>query len=204
MENKLIYIIRHGETDFNKLGIVQGSGINSNLNEKGVSQARKFYETYNNIRFQKIYTSTLIRTQESVLPFIEAGKPYQIFPELNEISWGVFEGKPQNETERKAYWDVVNAWKNGDYTAKIDKGESAAELQNRQLNFVEFLKRQKETCVLVATHGRAMKSLLCTMLKLPLSEMESFEHTNLCLYVLEFDGNSFDLIIRNNTDHLKI
>ncbi|MCG9880923.1 MAG: histidine phosphatase family protein [Bacteroidia bacterium] len=204
MENKLIYIIRHGETEFNKLGIVQGSGINSSLNERGISQAGKFYEMYKDIKFQKIYTSALVRTQESVLPFIEAGKSYQTFTELNEISWGVFEGKPQNETERKAYWDVVNAWKNGDYSAKIVNGESAAELQHRQLNFIEFLKRQKETCVLVATHGRAMKSLLCTMLQLPLSEMESFEHSNLCLYVLEFNGNSFELIIRNNTNHLKI
>ena len=54
------------------------------------------------IHFQKIYTSALQRTQQSVLPFIEAGKPYQVFSQLNEISWGVFEGKPQNETERKA------------------------------------------------------------------------------------------------------
>ncbi|MFY8189615.1 MAG: histidine phosphatase family protein [Bacteroidia bacterium] len=204
MKNKLIYIIRHGETDFNKLGIVQGSGINSDLNEKGVSQALRFYKCYKDIRFQKIYTSALIRTQQSVLPFIEAGKPYHIFPQLNEISWGIFEGKPQNESERLAYWEVVNAWKNGDFTAKIVAGESASELQTRQQSFIQVLKAQKEECVLVATHGRAMKSLLCTLLNLPLSEMESFEHSNLCLYVLSFDGNSFELIIRNDTAHLNV
>lgn len=203
MTNKLIYIIRHGETDFNKLGIVQGSGINSDLNTKGVQQAARFYEYYKEIQFQKIYTSALVRTQQSVLSFIEAGKPYQIFPELNEISWGIFEGKPQNESERLAYWEVVNGWKNGNYQAKIEAGESAAALQTRQIPFVQFLKVQKEDCVLVATHGRAMKSLLCTLLNLPLSEMESFEHSNLCLYIISFDGNTFELISRNNTEHLK-
>jgi probable phosphoglycerate mutase len=46
MGNKLIYIIRHGETDFNKLGIVQGSGIDSDLNPRGVQQAANFYAFY--------------------------------------------------------------------------------------------------------------------------------------------------------------
>jgi probable phosphoglycerate mutase len=203
MFNKLIYLIRHGETDFNKLGIVQGSGINSELNEKGKQQAQSFYQYYKDIQFQKIYTSALIRTQQSVLPFIEAGRSYQIFPELNEISWGVFEGKPQNEAERKAYWDVVNAWKFGDFSAKIEAGESAEELHLRQQSFIQFLRLQKESCVLVATHGRAMKSLLCAMLQLPLTQMETFEHSNLCLYILEFNGSTFELLSRNNTQHLR-
>lgn len=202
MSNKLIYIIRHGETDYNRLGVVQGCGIDSSLNEKGIKQAQSFYNYYKDIQFQKIYTSALQRTQQSVLPFIEAGKPYQVFSQLNEISWGVFEGKPQNETERKAYWDVVNAWKFGNFNAKIENGESAAELQMRQESFIQLLKFQKESCVLVATHGRAMKSLLCTMLQLPLTQMESFEHSNLCLYILEFNGHSFELITKNDTMHL--
>jgi probable phosphoglycerate mutase len=203
MGDKLIYIIRHGETDFNKLGIVQGSGIDSDLNPRGVQQAANFYAYYKEIKFQKIYTSALKRTQQSVLPFIEIGKPYQVLPELNEISWGIFEGKPQNESERLAYWEVVNGWKNGNYSAKIEAGESAAEMQARQLPVVQLLKAQKEDCVLIATHGRAMKSLLCTLLNLPLSAMESFEHSNLCLYIVNFNGETFELISRNSTTHLR-
>jgi probable phosphoglycerate mutase len=203
MGDKLIYIIRHGETDYNKLGIVQGSGIDSDLNPRGVQQAANFYNYYKEIKFQKIYTSALKRTQQSVLPFIEIGKPYQVLPELNEISWGIFEGKPQNESERLAYWEVVNGWKNGNYSAKIEAGESAAEMQARQLRVVQLLKAQKEDCVLIATHGRAMKSLLCTLLNLPLSAMESFEHSNLCLYIVNFNGETFELISRNSTTHLR-
>jgi probable phosphoglycerate mutase len=168
-----------------------------------VQQAANFYAYYKEIKFQKIYTSALKRTQQSVLPFIEIGKPYQVLPELNEISWGIFEGKPQNESERLAYWEVVNGWKNGNYSAKIEAGESAAEMQARQLPVVQLLKAQKEDCVLIATHGRAMKSLLCTLLNLPLSAMESFEHSNLCLYIVNFNGETFELISRNSTTHLR-
>ncbi|MDZ4668968.1 MAG: histidine phosphatase family protein [bacterium] len=202
MANKLIYIIRHGETDFNKQGIVQGSGVDSLLNAKGIQQANRFYAYYKEINFDKIYTSSLIRTQQSVLPFIEAGKKYVANVALNEISWGFFEGKPQNELERAAYGEVVNSWNEGNYHAKIKEGESAFELQRRQLPFVNYLKMQADECVLISMHGRALKSFLCTLLDLPLSQMDSFEHVNLCLYLLEFDGQKFSILKHKDITHL--
>ncbi len=205
MSNKLIYIIRHGETDFNRLGIVQGSGVDMPLNEKGQQQAQSFYSYYKSIRFNKIYTSALIRTQQSVLPFIEAGFKYSAHAELNEISWGIFEGKPQSEEERAIYWDVVNSWKNGSLNAKIKNGESAYELQSRQKPFIQNLFRQeKEECVLICMHGRAMKSFLCTLLNEPLSDMEKYDHSNLCLYLVDFDGEKCSLLKHSDTTHLQV
>lgn len=203
MTGRLFYIIRHGETDYNKLGIVQGSGVDMPLNERGEKQARMFYDYYRNIHFKRIYTSALIRTQQSVLPFIEAGVPYQPNAALNEICWGVFEGKPQSKEEREEYHRVVQSWNNGDYQAKIRAGESAEELQARQRPFINYLLHgSNEECVLIAMHGRAMKSFLCTLLNLPLSEMEQFSHSNLCLYVVEYDGKECRLLRSNDITHL--
>jgi broad specificity phosphatase PhoE len=202
MENRLFYIIRHGETEFNKLGIVQGSGVDMPLNQLGIDQAQKFYKHYKEIKFNKIYTSSLIRTYQSVLPFIEAGYTYEAVPALNEISWGIYEGKPQNEVERKVYGEVVKSWNTGNYSARILAGESALDLQLRQSAFVQYLKQQTDECVLIAMHGRALKCFLCNLLELPLSEMDSFEHRNLCLYVLEFDGNKFSIIKNCDITHL--
>ena len=53
MSKKTIYLIRHGQTDFNKQGIVQGSGVDSSLNDEGHAQARKFFEAYHHINFDK-------------------------------------------------------------------------------------------------------------------------------------------------------
>lgn len=66
---KTIYIIRHGETDYNKQGIIQGGGIDSSLNELGRRQAQQFYQAYHHIQFDRIYTSELKRTHQSVAPF---------------------------------------------------------------------------------------------------------------------------------------
>ncbi|WP_282456203.1 histidine phosphatase family protein [Chitinophaga sedimenti] len=66
---KELYIIRHGETDFNRQGIVQGRGVNSDLNAMGVAQAEAFYEHYKHIPFDKVYTSSLKRTHQTVKKF---------------------------------------------------------------------------------------------------------------------------------------
>ncbi|MBT8326099.1 MAG: histidine phosphatase family protein, partial [Bacteroidia bacterium] len=100
---KTIYIIRHGETDYNKQGIIQGSGIDSSLNDTGRLQSEMFYEAYNHLHFDNIYTSALKRTQESIHPFVRAGRKYEIIPELNEINWGIFEGLKTNPESHQIY-----------------------------------------------------------------------------------------------------
>ena len=54
MKRKELYIIRHGQTDFNKNKIIQGRGVNSHLNNEGIEQAQRFYNHYHHLPFQKI------------------------------------------------------------------------------------------------------------------------------------------------------
>ena len=77
MIQKTLYIIRHGQTDFNKQGIIQGRGINTDLNETGRKQGAAFFNAYKDIPFDKIYISELKRTQQTVQQFIDLGIPYQ-------------------------------------------------------------------------------------------------------------------------------
>ncbi|MFM8834340.1 MAG: histidine phosphatase family protein, partial [Cytophagales bacterium] len=79
---KKIYIIRHGQTDFNLRGIVQGSGVDSSLNDTGRAQANAFFQAYQHVDFDKIYTSKLVRTRESVQQFIGKGIPYEMLEGL--------------------------------------------------------------------------------------------------------------------------
>ncbi|HPH47050.1 MAG TPA: histidine phosphatase family protein, partial [Chryseolinea sp.] len=93
MSSKKIYIVRHGQTDFNLNNIVQGSGVNSSLNDRGRAQGQAFFDTYKDIQFDKIYTSALVRTKESIQKFIDLGIPFESLSGLNEISWGTKEGE---------------------------------------------------------------------------------------------------------------
>ncbi|MCU0422230.1 MAG: histidine phosphatase family protein [Bacteroidia bacterium] len=204
MNTKHIYIIRHGETEFNKLNIVQGSGVNTPLNDTGLKQAEMFYQVYKNYPFKKIYTSALLRAQQSVNAFIQSGIPHIVLPELNEISWGVFEGKQQSEQQKEQFRRLIQQWNEGFLHAKIEGGESPVDMQNRQLVVKQRLIAEESDQVLICMHGRAMKSLLCLLLNKPLTKMESFVHGNLCLYQLEFNtlNSEFVLIKANDQSHL--
>jgi probable phosphoglycerate mutase len=203
MSKQHFYIIRHGETEFNKQNIVQGSGVDTDLNERGQHQAGLFFDAYQNHPFGIVYTSALKRTHQSVNGFLNAGLKHVVLPELNEISWGIFEGQQQTEAQRLVYWETINKWNNGLLDEKIPEGESPIELRHRQKRALEqILSGENHEHVLICMHGRAMKSFLCLLLDLPLTEMEKFQHSNLCLYHVTRTSEGFELVSANNTDHL--
>ena len=198
---KEIYIIRHGETDFNQLGIVQGRGVDSSLNETGRKQAQHFFDAYKDAGFQKIFVSTLKRTHETIAPFRALGIPIIAHEGLDEISWGIHEGKKDGDTF-KDFYRVLHAWQHGETDLAIDDGESPITVQQRQLRFLDELTASGEDRILICSHGRAIRILMCTMLKKPLSEMDTFPHQNTSLYKMIYDGNSFATDLFNDITHL--
>ena len=198
---KKIYIIRHGQTKFNEQGVVQGKGVDASLNDLGKKQAAQFYQAYKNIPFEKVYTSSLKRSQESVTDFINDGIPHEIEPGLDEISWGKHEGARASEERNRYFRSIVKEWRSGNTSLKIGGGESPDDVAERQKPVIEKLVNAPESLILVCMHGRAMKIILSQMLNKPISEMDDFEHSNLGLYVLHFNGE-FNLKESNNIDHL--
>lgn len=202
MVSKKIYIVRHGQTDFNKQGIVQGRGINASLNEKGKAQAEAFYEAYHNEGFQKVLTSSLIRTSESVSHFLKDDKlPTTAYDGLDEISWGTYDGTKLADFPR--YWEICKAWTEGDVSLKAMDGESPEDVVKRQRPVIEEIKRLDVDRLLVCMHGRALRILLCELLNKDLHKMDEFKHHNLGLYVLNFDGSDFELETYNSIAHLE-
>lgn len=201
---KMLYIIRHGETDLNKRGIVQGRGINSDLNPLGQKQADAFYHAYRHVQFDKIYTSTLKRTHQTVQKFIDRSIPWVQYPGLDELAWGVYEGQEATFETKAAFKTMTQNWANGHLHAKFENGESPLEVKERQLVVLEkLIEENDDTTILICMHGRAMRLLLCLLSGLPLSEMDKFPHTNTTLYKVRYDGRLFEIIDFNNTDHLK-
>lgn len=204
MTKKTLYIIRHGETDLNKAGIVQGRGMNTDLNETGRKQGEAFYKAYRNVPFDKIYTSTLKRTHQTVKGFIDGGILWEQLSGLDEMAWGDYEGKAVSEETRGRFKKIMQSWKDGDLDVRFENGESPNEVQERQKEALkEIMSHPKESNVLVCMHGRAMRLLLCLLNNLPLTEMDNYPHRNTTLYKVNFDGEKFHIMDFNNTDHLK-
>ncbi|AIM37471.1 histidine phosphatase family protein [Sphingobacterium sp. SG20118] len=202
---KTFYFIRHGQTDLNLKGIVQGRGVNSPLNETGLAQAQAFYNSYKDVNFDKIYTSTLIRTHQTVASFINDGVSWQELAGLDEISWGVYEGKEQNESIMSGFSELVSAWKNGELDVSVDQGESPNALMQRQSEAIQHMvKQEHEETILVCMHGRALRIILCLLTGVDASKMDEFPHTNTALYKLTYVNGQFEIIDYYNTKHLEV
>lgn len=199
---KHVYIVRHGETEYNRRGIIQGKGVDSSLNETGKTQAAAFYRHHQDAGFQLVMTSTLKRTRETMQPFIDSGLPWKQFAEINEIDWGIHEGKASTPAMHAEYKQIITAWSNGDYHAGVEKGETAAQMAERLAQFVELLLKRPEDKILVCSHGRAMRGLICLLKQQPLKMMNNYRHSNTGLYQMTHGQGRVNFLLENDLSHL--
>jgi probable phosphoglycerate mutase len=201
--DKELYIIRHGETDYNKLGIVQGRGVNTDLNVLGRKQGEAFYQYYKHVPFDKVYTSALKRTHQTVEKFIEDSIPWEQLPGLDELSFGIWEGKDSKEDWVSAFREMNDCWQRGQCDLSFEKGESPNQVSRRlQEALNTILSRPAEKRVLICMHGRSLLVLLCMLNQLPISSMANFGHSNTCLYRVSFVNGQFTILEANDIRHL--
>lgn len=204
MDNaKVIYLIRHGQTEYNRLGMIQGQGIDQSLNETGLKQAQLFYDLYQDVPFELVFYSTLRRTAETVSGFLAKSIPYISTPDLNEISWGIYEGRVRDQEITLKFQRLMAEWGRENYHYAWEGAESAHELDKRVSRFIDSLVGRVEKTILVCSHGRTMRCLLTRMLSKPLMAMEQFDHDNTGLFLLNYHNQEFKLVKTNDISHLE-
>ena len=200
---KTVYIVRHGETDFNLQGIVQGSGVDASLNDTGREQAGHFHREYGEEPFDLVITSGLKRTWETVSHFIDGGLPWEKHDNINEMCWGSHEGKKGTPESIAEYQAIKNGWAEGKLDGRIGGGESAREMGERLQRFIDHLKERPEQKILICSHGRAMCGLVTLMMGRPIDRMNELTHNNLGLWIAEEqpDGH-YAFVVQNDRAHL--
>ncbi len=200
---KRIYFVRHGETDCNSKNLIQGRGVDAPLNALGHQQAEAFYQHYKHIPFDKVYTSSLQRTHQSMAPLLKSGIPHEIIGGFDEMDFGIMEGKEMfDSTGTFTLKSLLEQWKNNEGDAKAEQGESPNEVLQRMKDALEtVLSRKQEANVVVCMHGRALRILMCYLLNLPISNMEKYFHANLAVSIFDYNyetGSFSPVYIANN------
>ena len=195
-----LYIIRHAETEYNRKGIIQGSEVDSDINDVGESQANSFYEYYKNINFDKIYVSDLKRTFQTIRRFTENGSSYEKLKEFNEISWGVNQGKSDDLED---YARLIDTWLAGNLDNKFEDGESPNEMSVRLVKGFNKVLDDDHDTVLLCIHGRALRILLSKIIDNDLTKMDKYVHSNTGLYILEYKNGKYEILGSNLRDHLE-
>lgn len=200
-----IYFIRHGQTDYNLKGIVQGGGIDSDLNETGRRQGRLFFEKYKDVSFDKVYCSGLKRTYQTIHLFEGAGYTIDKLDSINEMGWGILEGAVSSPEVREEYDKLNERWGAGDLNYGIPEGESPISAWERTKPGIEQIIEETGAGgkALVCTHGRILRIILSMMLGYGLQHMNLFPHHNTGLNLIARQPNGRWVVERmNDLSHL--
>lgn len=162
-----LYIIRHGETDWNAGKRLQGR-TDIELNSEGKRLAKITSDALADVPFTRIYTSPLKRAYETAL-LIKRDRDIPIIKEerIIEISFGEYEGlsySKDNYTVKDLQF--MNFFENPKEYNPPKDAESIDELCARTSDFLEKLvhnKNMEDEVILISTHGAALRGILSSI-----------------------------------------
>lgn len=144
-----LYIVRHGQTDYNVKGLLQGLS-DINLNKEGINQAQELGKKLKNKKINLIISSPLRRAMETAY-YLNLDCPIFIDERIIERDLGIYEGKP------RTLYDF-NKYMNYHLNSNDDGVEPIQHLFERITKFLDYLKTNYEDLsIVVVTHGAVMK-----------------------------------------------
>ena len=161
MQIERVYIVRHGETDYNATGRWQGA-LDIPLNAQGRQQAALLAQwlVAQGETIDRIYTSDLTRAHETAeiiakVHNLEVEKDLR----LRETNVGVFQGLTNHEIDAQ-YADIRHAWNNDDHYV-IPNGESRMQVHDRMMEvWQEWTNHLPLRHLMIVSHGGAIRWLL--------------------------------------------
>ena len=147
----MIYFVRHGETEWNKIGRMQGH-IDIELNEEGKNQAQIVHNKLSGVKFDKVFSSPLKRTKQTA-QIISESEPI-IDERLIERFNGELEGKFKDEIKVYPDFNDPNETRFGIETLGSFKGRIESFLN-------EVTKKYKKQNILVVTHAGVCLYVRC-------------------------------------------
>jgi broad specificity phosphatase PhoE len=200
-----VYLIRHGETDWNLAGRWQGHA-DVPLNDLGLRQARLLAQRLlsEHTQFDAIYSSDLTRAYQTAWELGAAVRvPVQLYPPLREIDLGTWSGLHYSEI-RERFPIEARLLEEGQDIPR-GGGESLSALRKRVVEAVEGIvaHRDGETIALV-THGGCIRMLLAHAESFHGDGFKRFPHIgNTSISILRCGGGGWDTLDINDMRHLE-
>lgn len=149
MTVKKWYLIRHGETDFNKKRFFYGKADVS-INETGKEQASQIHQLLKGRAISRIYTSQLKRTLETAAIIFPDQIP-TAYKALNERDFGLWEGRTANEIQA-AFPLVWEEWLESPFDVTPSKAEPFQKFKDRVQSIVEEIRETDDDEIAIVGH----------------------------------------------------
>ncbi len=196
-----VFVVRHGETDWNKHGYAQGH-TDISLNSDGRRQGQLLSDHLLNIPIDRIFCSDLKRCRETIATFEAAVRTkVEVRADLRERSFGEWEGRHFTDLHA-ALRDLGENTGLDTSEVRPPGGESFADVWNRVGPFLDEIETLSGN-VLVVTHGGTAGVIIARMILATVKTCRSFRFGNTGLTELERRNDNGYMIRRlNDLRHL--
>ena len=205
---KLI-LVRHGETHWNKDGLVQGGDSDIELNGTGLEQAGRLAAFLKNEPIIAILSSPLQRAVATAEVIADQHQlPVETDQRLKELKVGDLEGISISNLRTTFSRFLLKYWQDGE-AMKLPNGESLVDLQQRAWNVIEGLRERhktsselsKDATAVVVSHYFVTLAIILKALNLPLDYFIKFKLDLGGVSILEFRDYGARLVTFNDTSY---
>lgn len=201
-----LILVRHGQTEWNQLGIIQGR-TDIPLNDTGIVQARAAGEWLSQRRIDAVYSSPMQRAFDTATEIARPhGLPVISIDDIIEIDFGLWEEKTADELKRlyPEYWNDWS-WHLDEEKSANMQAESAYTILNRvkrALNSI-FEENTAGSTAVVVSHTMPIKLIMANAIGLPLKSLQSIKVGNCGICELDMNTDmSGGLITWNESGYL--
>jgi Fructose-2,6-bisphosphatase len=195
------FLLRHGETEWNRDGNKYCGRTDVSLSEQGIKQAEAAAKALKHVKFHAVFSSTLVRASATAAIISkEFGLPVIEDQRLVEIDFGKWEGKTVQMIERE-HKDSWTDWlTNPAECFAGETGESASQVYNRiQSFFEEVSKTYPDKNALVVAHNTVNRIAATQWFGLPFSHYRKIKMDNTGVSIIEYHGKGKASIIQWNS-----
>lgn len=198
-----IYLVRHGETEWNALMKFQGQ-TDVPLSDRGRRQAELIGKRLAGEKFQGFYASDLKRAYETAAIISKHhGLDIKAIPALRELHFGAWEGLTSKEI-KESFGDEVKRWWENPLSTRIPGGETLGEMVERNMTAIKkIVETHSRENVLVVSHGGSIRSIVASVLGMDLNKYWRLRLDNACLNIIDFpEWEKGILMLFNDCSHL--
>jgi broad specificity phosphatase PhoE len=197
-----LYLIRHGQTDWNKEKIFRGRA-DVPLNEHGRDEAGALSRHLEDVHFDACYSSPLGRARETAEI---VARPHSLDVRIDDglvdVDYGEWQGSSEAKV-REQYAETYQRWLERPHHMKFPGGESLSAVRKRAIASLEVIRAgHADGVVAVVSHRVVAKVVMCAFLGLGNAAFWRIRQDNCAYNVVELSTNGAVVTVMNDTCHM--
>jgi len=198
-----VYLVRHGETAWNKEEIFRGR-TDISLNEIGFREAELVGEYLKGKDIHVIYSSPLLRARETARRIAQVfNLKVQPLEGITDMSFGKWEGLPLKEVQIRD-GELYRQWREQPHLVTLPGGESLDEVRVRAMAALEeVIQYHKGMNIVLVSHRVINKVIICGILGIDNSHFWQIGQDTAAVNLIQYQEGKYILSLLNETCHLK-